>query len=70
MEVRALGALDIPILIVWGAHDTAVPLARGREMHALLEGSRLEVFADVGHCPHDETSARFNPLVIRFLEKE
>ena len=66
-EVRALGELDIPTLIVWGEHDKAVPLARGREMHALLQGSRLEVFDDVGHCPHDETSARFNPLAVQFL---
>lgn len=66
-EVRALGELDIPTLIVWGEHDKAVPLARGREMHALLQGSRLEVFDDVGHCPHDETSARFNRLAVQFL---
>lgn len=66
-EVRALGKLDIPTLIVWGEHDKAVPLARGREMHALLHGSRLELFDDVGHCPHDEASARFNRLAVQFL---
>lgn len=66
-EVRALGELNIPILIVWGRHDTAVPLARGREMHALLKGSRLEVFDNVSHCPHDETFARFNQMAVEFL---
>ncbi len=66
-DVRALGALDIPALIVWGQRDKAIPLARGREMHALLKGSRFEVFDNAGHCPHDETFARFNPLAVEFL---
>lgn len=66
-EVRALGKLNIPTLIVWGRHDAAIPLARGREMHGLLKGSRLEVFDNVGHCPHDETFARFNQMAVEFL---
>ena len=66
-EVRALGGLNLPTLIVWGRHDAAVPLARGREMHALLKGQRFEVFDDVGHCPHDEASDRFNQLAVEFL---
>ena len=66
-EARALGELGIPTLIVWGAHDRAVPPARGQEMHALLPGSRLELFDDVGHCPHDEAAERFNRLVSEFL---
>jgi pimeloyl-ACP methyl ester carboxylesterase len=66
-EVRALGELNIPTLMVWGRHDTAVPLARGREMHALLKGSRLEVFDNVSHCPHAETFARFNQMAVEFL---
>ena len=66
-EVQALGDLDIPVLIVWGRHDTAVPLERGREMHSLLPQSRLQIFDDVGHCPHDETSAAFNHIALEFL---
>ncbi len=42
-EVRAVGALGLPTLIVWGEHDKAIPLARGQEVHTLLAGSRLEV---------------------------
>jgi len=66
-EVRALGELNIPTLMVWGRHDTSVSLARGREMHALLKGSRLEVFDNVSHCPHAETFARFNQMAVEFL---
>jgi len=65
--VHALDKLNIPVLIVWGEHDRAVPLPRGREMHALLTGSRFEIFEDVGHCPHDEAAAQFNRLATQFL---
>lgn len=66
-DIRRLGQMDIPILLVWGRHDKTIPLARGWDMHDLLTGSRLEVFDATGHCPHDEVAWRFNPLAIDFL---
>jgi pimeloyl-ACP methyl ester carboxylesterase len=66
-EVRALGELEMPTLITWGTNDAAVPLARGYEMHELMPSSTLEVFDDVGHCPHDESPDRFNSLSIDFM---
>ncbi len=66
-EVRALDESGISILIIWGRYDAAIPLARGREMHELLKESRLEVFENAGHSPHDETSVQFNQTVIEFL---
>jgi pimeloyl-ACP methyl ester carboxylesterase len=66
-DVRRLGGMDITILIVWGRHDAAVRLERGRDMHALLKGSRMEILEDVDHCPHDEKSEQLNQLAIEFL---
>ena len=66
-EVRRLGEMDVPILLVWGRHDKAVPLERGQEMHGLLKGARLEIFEQAGHCPHDEQSERFDQLAVDFL---
>jgi pimeloyl-ACP methyl ester carboxylesterase len=66
-EVRALNALNIPTLIVWGKSDMAIPMARGAEMHAELSNSRFVVFDDIGHCPHDESADRFNLLALEFL---
>jgi pimeloyl-ACP methyl ester carboxylesterase len=66
-EVRQLSEMDVPILIVWGRHDKAVPLERGQEMHRILGQSRLEILEQVGHCPHDEQSQIFNGLVLDFL---
>jgi len=66
-EVHRLGEMDVPILIIWGRHDKAVPLERGQEMHRILRGSRLEILERAGHCPHDEQSQKFNQLAVDFL---
>jgi pimeloyl-ACP methyl ester carboxylesterase len=45
-------ATQLPLLIVWGAHDRIIPLAHGELAHELVPGSRFEVFEDAGHFPH------------------
>lgn len=57
----------MPILIVWGRQDKAIPLERGQQMYKILKGSRLEILERAGHCPHDEQSGRFNQLAVDFL---
>lgn len=66
-EVAALGEMNVATLIVWGRHDTAVPLDRDREMHALLKDSEMEILGGVGRCPHNEASSRFDQRAIEFL---
>ena len=66
-EIHSLGEMDVPILIIFGRQDKAVPLERGKEMHNILRGSRLEIFENAGHCPHDEQSQKFNQLAVDFL---
>jgi pimeloyl-ACP methyl ester carboxylesterase len=66
-DVRRLGEMDVPILLVWGRHDKAVPLEHGQEMHSILRGSHLEIFEGAGHCPHDEQAKEFNQLALDFL---
>jgi pimeloyl-ACP methyl ester carboxylesterase len=66
-EAHRLGKMDVPILIIFGRQDKAIPLERGKEMHNILKGSRLEIFENAGHCPHDEQSQKFNKLAVDFL---
>jgi len=58
---------SIPILLVWGAEDAAVPPAVGERAAAVLKGSRLETIRGAGHLPYLEKSREFNALVLRFL---
>ena len=68
-EIPKLAAMDVPILLVWGAEDKSVPLETGRKLHNLLSTSRLEVFERAGHVPNYEAADRFNRLAVEFLKQ-
>ena len=57
----------VPVLIVWGARDSIIPVRHGEEAHRLMPGSRLEVFQDVGHMPQLEAPGRLIAVLERFL---
>ena len=54
-------AADLPTLVVWGERDPIIPVAHGREAHAAMPGSRLEVFAGAGHFPSWTTPSASRP---------
>ena len=57
----------IPVLIVWGARDSIIPVRHGEDAHRAIPASRLEVFEDVGHLPQIEAPGRFVSVLERFL---
>ncbi len=61
-----LGGLHIPVLVIWGEADAVIPVAHAQGARRASQ-SRLEVFADCGHCPHVERADAFNELVQSFL---
>ncbi len=54
-------------LIIWGENDPWVPLAHGERLTAELPNSRLVVFPECGHLPHEEYPERFHEEVLPFL---
>lgn len=66
-RIHRLAGMDVPILIVWGREDKAVPLQCGLDMHRILQGSRLEIFDKAGHVPNFECAEAFNRLAVEFL---
>jgi len=62
-------AAGVPVLIVWGARDPILPVGHGRDAHAAIPGSRLEVFEGVGHLPQVEAPERFVEVLERFLRE-
>jgi pimeloyl-ACP methyl ester carboxylesterase len=56
-----------PTLILWGGQDRLIPLVNGQRLAADIAGSRLAVFDDLGHVPHEEDPARTVAVVKDFL---
>ncbi len=59
----------VPVLIVWGARDSIIPVSHGEEAHEAIPASRLEVFDDVGHLPQLEAPGRFIAVLESFLDE-
>jgi pimeloyl-ACP methyl ester carboxylesterase len=59
-----------PTLILWGGRDHLIPPAAAARFHRDIEGSRLVIFDDLGHVPHEEDPARTMAAVKDFLGAE
>jgi pimeloyl-ACP methyl ester carboxylesterase len=60
-------AADVPTLIIWGDHDTIIPVDQGRATHEAIPASRLEIFEGAGHFPHSEQPDRFCTVLTEFM---
>ena len=61
-------AAQMPTLIVWGDHDTIIPLSHAYAAHEAIPGSRLEIIEGSGHFPHVEAPDRFLDVLVDFIE--
>lgn len=59
-----------PTLLIWGENDRIVPLRNGEKLRALLPDSKLVVFRDCGHIPHEERTEDFLKLVTDFCQNQ
>jgi pimeloyl-ACP methyl ester carboxylesterase len=61
-------AQHIPLMLVWGEHDTIIPPAHGCATHEQLPHSRLELFPSSGHFPQLDEPERFIAVLTDFLD--
>jgi pimeloyl-ACP methyl ester carboxylesterase len=61
-------AEQIPLLLIWGQHDSLIPVAHAHETHELLPASQLEVFSDSGHFPQLDQPERFIDVLAAFID--
>ena len=50
--------LKVPTLILWGAKDHLIPLDNAKRFATDIAGSKLVVFDDLGHVPHEEDAQK------------
>jgi magnesium chelatase accessory protein len=66
---RDLPGLKVPLLLLHGDGDTAIPLAKAREAAALARGARLEVLAGLGHLAHEEMPEPVADMIMVFAKE-
>jgi len=59
-----------PTLLLWGENDLEIPLADGERLHAEIPGSRLIIFLNCGHIPHEEYPEAFTNVVNDFCKRQ
>jgi len=63
-----LPTIDVPTLLISGAHDEATPRIVG-EIERRIPGARWALFEWSSHMPHVEEPARFRDVVAAFLDE-
>jgi pimeloyl-ACP methyl ester carboxylesterase len=66
-DADRITALKVPTLILWGGRDRLIPPDHARWFHRDIAGSRLVMFDELGHVPHEEDPARTVAAVQAFL---
>jgi pimeloyl-ACP methyl ester carboxylesterase len=64
-----LAQIQAPTLVVWGEHDTVIPVAVGRRLAELVPNAEWALIPGAGHNPMWDRPAAFNQLVLEFLSR-
>jgi pimeloyl-ACP methyl ester carboxylesterase len=64
-----LGALKMPVLIVWGRQDHLIPYTVGEQMHHDIPQSEMQIFDGCGHLAPGQCASRVGPVVTGFLDE-
>lgn len=70
-EVEPLyGEIDVPVQIVWGAHDRWIPVDRAHRLATLIPGARLEVIEEADHLIQLDAPAQLAAVLQRWLAQQ
>jgi pimeloyl-ACP methyl ester carboxylesterase len=67
LHAARIQGLRVPTLILWGGRDRLIPPDHAARFNRDIPGSRLVVFPDLGHVPHEEDPLRTGAAVREFL---
>jgi pimeloyl-ACP methyl ester carboxylesterase len=66
--VERLSELDMPVLVIVGAHDTPYILAAASYMVEKIPSARKEIIEDAAHLPNMDQPNEFQRIVAAFLD--
>jgi pimeloyl-ACP methyl ester carboxylesterase len=66
----ALRPLDLPALIVWGAHDPYIPLPFAERQREVFPHAEIKILIGSGHWPFADDPASVAQAVLPFLRRQ
>ena len=63
-----VSSIKVPVLLIWGANDTWVPLSQGEKLQAEFPNSKLVTIEQAGHLPLEENVKATNQQIGEFLK--
>lgn len=66
-QLRRIGEVDRPVLVVWGRQDEGAPISESGALLAAMPRARLVPIDSAGHLPHLEQPDAVLPEVVGFL---
>lgn len=61
------GELDLPVLVCWGTEDAWIPVAKARELAAVVPGARLRLIDGAAHLVQEDAPAELTAALVDFL---
>jgi pimeloyl-ACP methyl ester carboxylesterase len=65
-----LSALDVPALVLWGAHDRAVPVEQAELQRKSFPHAEVAVLDDSGHWPYLDDPGGVSAALLPFLRSQ
>ncbi len=62
-----LGKSGMPVLLIWGSHDPALPVRQSQSILDRVPQAELRIIDGCGHTPHYEKPEIVNPVLLEFL---
>ncbi len=63
-----LKKLTIPVLVIWGKKDRALPVKHAEKALSIIPDCRVVVFDNAGHAPQMDRPSLFNQILLEFLD--
>lgn len=69
-EADRVASIEVPTLVIWGEEDGLIPVEAGLWYDRQLPDSRLVVYEDIGHLPHEETAQESAAYLLGWLDEQ
>jgi len=67
-QTKTLPKIAVSTLLLWGEHDTDVPVSIAKEIQTLIPDSKLITMQDAGHNAHFDNPNLFYGIVKKFID--